>query len=109
MSFEFILQWCQVQLDLCGKACIYRKRNQLGYTWELWPLDMNHFEGIIYEGEKEVGESHSNPLKPPKGFVFKIEEQSISFPPESVIWLRYPHPESIWEGFSPICQDRFYS
>ena len=25
MSFEFILQWCQVQLDLCGKACIYRK------------------------------------------------------------------------------------
>ncbi len=102
MSFEFILQWCQVQLDLCGKACIYRKKNELGYTWELWPLDMNNFQGIIYEGEKEVGESHNNPLKPPKGFVFKIDEQSISFPPESVIWLRYPHPESIWEGFSPI-------
>ncbi len=102
MSFEFILQWCQVQLDLCGKACIYRKKNELGYTWELWPLDMNNFQGIIYEGEKEVGESHNNPLKPPKGFVFKMDEQSISFPPESVIWLRYPHPESIWEGFSPI-------
>lgn len=103
MSFEFILQWCQTQLDLCGKACIYRKKNALGKTWELWPLDMNNFEGISYDGKKVKSNlKQGNPLKPPKGFVFKIGEKSLLFPPENVIWLRYPHPESLWDGFSPI-------
>jgi phage portal protein BeeE len=101
MSFEFILQWCQVQLDLCGKACIYRKKNVLGKTWELWPLDMNDFEGIAYENNNP-NEQQLNPLKPPQGFVFKLGEDRLLFPPESVIWLRYPHPESLWDGFSPI-------
>jgi HK97 family phage portal protein len=101
MSFEFILQWCQVQIDLCGKACIYRKKNAFGKTWELWPLDMNGFEGISYDG-KGVDKDQQNPLNPPKGFVFKLGEKSLLFPPESVIWLRYPHPESLWDGFSPI-------
>jgi HK97 family phage portal protein len=101
MSFEFIIQWCQVQLDLCGKACIYRKKNKLGKTWELWPLDMNDFEGIAYENNNP-NEQQINPLKPPQGFVFKIGEDQLIFPPENVIWLRYPHPESLWDGFSPI-------
>jgi len=102
MSFEFIIQWCQVQLDLCGKACLYRKKNLLGQTWELWPLDMNFFEGIAYDVDSKGTFVKNNPLKPPLGFKFKIEEETILFPPESVIWLRYPHPGSIWDGFSPI-------
>ena len=102
MSFEFILQWCQVQLDLCGKACVYRKKNELGKTWELWPLDMNDFEGIAYDIDSRGSYVKNSPLKPPLGFKFKIEDKVILFPPESVIWLRYPHPESLWDGFSPI-------
>jgi HK97 family phage portal protein len=101
MSFDFILQWCQVQLDLCGKACIYRKKNALGKTWELWPLDMNDFEGIAYENNNP-DEKQINPLEPPQGFVFKIGEERLLFPPDNVIWLRYPHPESLWDGYSPI-------
>ena len=100
MTFEFIVQWCQIQLDLCGKACILKRKNQLGKTWELWPLDMNYFEGIEYSGKNATGEG--NPLKPPKGFKFKIGDDIILFPPENVIWLRYPHPKSLWDGFSPI-------
>jgi len=96
MTFEFIIQWCQVQLDLCGKACILKRKNKLGKTWELWPLDMNCFEGIEYAGARK------NPLKPPKGYKFKVDDDIILFPPENVIWLRYPHPDDLWDGFSPI-------
>jgi len=94
MTFSFIKAWCQVQLDLCGKAAILKVRNKLGKVWELWPLDMNQYQGI--DGPE------NNPLKPPNGFKFKIEDELYIFPIENIIWLRYPHPESLWDGFSPI-------
>jgi HK97 family phage portal protein len=94
MTFGFIEAWCQTQLDLCGKAAILKVRNQLGKVWELWPLDMNFFEGI--EG------ATNNPLVPPTGFKFKIADEVRVFPIQDVIWLRYTHPESLWDGFSPI-------
>jgi len=96
MTFEFIMQWCQIQLDLCGKACILKRRNILGKPWELWPLDMNYFQGIEYADSKK------NPLNPPKGYKFKIDDDIILFPPQNVIWLRYPRPDDLWDGFSPI-------
>lgn len=93
MSFDFVLQWCQTQLDLCGKAAILKLPNALGKTWELWPMDMNYFEGV------EKGESY---LSPPKGFKFRMDNKVYLFPPSRIIWLRYAHPEDLWDGFSPI-------
>lgn len=94
MTFRFIKGWCQTQLDLCGKAAILKIRNALGKPWELWPLDMNFFEGIEWDTK--------NLLKPPRGVKFKINDKVYLFPMQNVIWLRYPHPESLWDGFSPI-------
>ena len=96
MTFEFIKQWCQVQLDLCGKAAILKVRNKLGVPWELWPLDMNFFERIVFKSDKK------GILTPPVYYDFKIDDVVSSFSAKDVIWLHYPHPESLWDGFSPI-------
>jgi len=96
MTFEFIKQWCQVQLDLCGKAAILKRRNKLGMPWELWPLDMNYFERIVFQGGKK------GILSPPVSYEFRVDDATMNFPAKDIIWLHYPHPESLWDGFSPI-------
>lgn len=95
MTFRFIKQWCQIQLDLCGKAAILKLRNQLGMPWELWPLDMNYFDGLVFP-------KNASFITPPLGYAFKFGNNRRVLPARDIIWLRYPHPTDLWSGFSPI-------
>lgn len=95
MTFRFIKQWCQIQLDLCGKAAILKLRNQLGMPWELWPLDMNYFDELVFP-------KNATFITPPIGYAFKFGNSKKVLPARDVIWLRYPHPSDLWSGFSPI-------
>jgi HK97 family phage portal protein len=94
MSFRFIKAFCQIQLDLCGMTCIYKAKNKLGQTWELWPLNMNDFRGINVD--------HSNFLRPRVNFTFVINNKEFTFDLSELICIYYPHPTQLWEAQSPI-------
>jgi HK97 family phage portal protein len=94
MSFRFIKQFCQIQLDLCGMACIYPLRNALNQVWELWPLNMNDFVKI------EVSPSI---ISPQVKYIFKTGSSGwIDFTPNELIVLQYPNSTSIFNPTSPI-------
>jgi HK97 family phage portal protein len=93
MSFRFIKNFCQIQLDLCGMACIYKAKNRLGQVWELWPLNMNDFIKV------DVSDSVMNPTVK---YQFKSGNGYIDFDISELVILRYPHPSDMWSGMSPI-------
>lgn len=100
MSFRFIKQFCQIQLDLCGMAVIYPLRNMIGQVWELWPLNMNDFVKV------EVGGSLTNPTV---NYVFRSGAGWISFTNQELIVLQYPNPQNIYSPMSPIQAQAFAS
>jgi len=97
MSLKFLMQFCQTQLDLCGKAAILKVRNAFGKPWELWPLDMNDFRRIVYPHRRQAGR-----IVPPVGFEFRLGNKLVLIEWKDIIWLRYPSPLNMWDGFSPI-------
>lgn len=95
MSFRFVKAWCQIQLDMCGMAALWKGYNKLGQVWEIWPLNMNDFI------KAEVSDDIINPSVTyifrtggPRGFIdFDIDE---------LIFLNYIHPIKPYLGASPI-------
>ena len=96
MSFRFIKSWCQIQLDLCGMAMIYKAKNLLGQVWELWPLNMNDLIGIYPNYQRQ------NKLLPETYYHFSIDGNYYIFSQDDVIFLMYPHPKYLDRGASPI-------
>jgi HK97 family phage portal protein len=93
MSFRFIKQFCQIQLDLCGMSVIYPLRNVLGQVWELWPLNMNDFVKV------EVGGTLTSPSVK---YYFNSGRGWITFDNRELIILQYPNPVNIFYPMSPI-------
>jgi HK97 family phage portal protein len=107
MSFRFIKAWCQVQLDLCGMACIYKAKNMLGQIWELWPLNMNDFMGIVDKKGMPI-EFITDVLPKDVFYVFQIGGKQYTFSNFELVILNYPHPYRSYYGASPI-QSQAYS
>lgn len=95
MSFRFIKSFCQIQLDLCGMACIYKAKNRLGQVWELWPLNMNDFLKVDVSGSS---------INPKIKYVFKTADGAgwMDFDINELVVINYPHPSDPWNGMSPI-------
>ena len=95
MSFRFIKGFCQIQLDLCGMACIYKAKNKLGQVWELWPLNMNDFLKV---------ETNGSLINPQVKYYFKTAGGSgwVDFDINELIVINYNHPTNPWNGMSPI-------
>lgn len=95
MSFRFIKSFCQIQLDLCGMACIFKAKNKLNQVWELWPLNMNDFMKV---------ESNGSLVQPKITYYFKSGNSGgwIEFDSNELIVINYPHPSDPWNGMSPI-------
>jgi phage portal protein BeeE len=93
MTFRFIRQFCQIQLDLCGMTAIYPVKNKLGETWELWPLNMNDFVKV------EVSDSIRNPSVK---YFFKSGHNIIDFDINELIVINYPNPTDPYSPMSPI-------
>jgi len=95
MTYRFIKNFCQIQLDLCGMACIYKAYNKLGQVWELWPLNMNDFINVEVSG---------GVISPSVKYIFKSgnEGKWIDFDNNELIVINYPHPTAIYVGMSPI-------
>jgi HK97 family phage portal protein len=107
MSFRFIKAWCQVQLDMCGMACVYKARNALGQIWELWPLNMNDFFGCFDKKGMPI-EFITDVLPSDVIYVFQIGGKQYSFSNFELVILSYPHPTRPYLGASPI-QAQAYS
>lgn len=100
MTFRFIKEFCQMQLDLCGTACIYKALNKLGQVWELWPLNMNDFMKVEVTGDL---------LNPSVKYVFKSGNNNyIDFDISELIVIYYTHPTKMFIGASPV-QSQAYS
>ena len=94
MSFRFIKAWCQIQLDMCGMAVLWKGYNKLGQVWELWPLNMNDFIKV------EVEETFFNPSV---RYFFKTgTSKFIDFDINELIVINYIHPVNPYIGASPI-------
>ena len=93
MSFRFIKNFCQIQLDLCGMSCIYKAKNRLGQVWELWPLNMNDFLKVEVKGSS---------INPTVTYFFTSGSGWISFDINELIVINYPHPNDAFSGMSPI-------
>jgi len=99
MTLRFIKSFCQIQLDLCGMACIYKARNRLGQIWELWPLNMNDFVSVDIE---------NNFLQPKITYTFNFDDRQIRFDSKELIVIKYPNPKNPYWPMSPI-QAQAYS
>jgi HK97 family phage portal protein len=106
MTFKFIKKWCQTQLDLCGMSVIYKAKNMLGQTWELWPLNMNDFNGA-YDSQGAPIELDSSIMPRDIFYVFLIGGKQYVFSINEIILLMYPHPLYKWIGASPIQQQAY--
>lgn len=93
MSFRFIKQFCQIQLDLCGMACIYPLHNALGQVWELWPLNMNDFIKVEVKGTL---------TNPDVTLVFRSGAGWMTFKQTELVVLQYPNPADMYSPMSPI-------
>lgn len=94
MSFRFIKAWCQIQLDMCGMAALWKGYNKLNQVWEIWPLNMNDFIKV------DVSDDIINPIVK---YVFRTSASSfISFDINELIFLNYIHPIKPYLGASPI-------
>lgn len=106
MSFQFIKQFCQIQLDLCGMTAIYKAKNALGQVWELWPLNMNYFMGAYDPNGMPI--DFSTTILPSDIFYnFNFNGNSYMFSSKELILLYYPHPKNLFLGASPIQQQAY--
>lgn len=101
MSFKFIKSFCQLQKDLCGMGIIYKAKNMLGQTWELWPLNMNDFQMATDSSGTPI-ELTTNILPKDIYYIFMIGGKQYVFHISELILLMYPHPQYFWVGASPI-------
>ena len=94
MTFRFIKNFCQIQLDMCGMTVLYKARNRLGQVWELWPLNMNDYMKVDVSG---------GTINPSVKYTFKSGTTGyIEFDINELIVINYPHPVDPWSGMSPI-------
>jgi HK97 family phage portal protein len=101
MTFRFIKNFCQIQLDLCGMTCIYKAYNALGQVWELWPLNMNDFMKVETDGKL---------VNPSVKYLFQMGGgKYIDFDISELIVVNYPHPNDPWNGMSPIQSQAYAS
>lgn len=106
MTFNFIKAFCQLQLDLCGMAAIYKARNVLGEIRELWPLNMNWFSGIY--NSKGIPITNSTEILPSDVYyVFQYNGQQYTFRNSELMLLYYQHPKDLFLGASPIQQQAY--
>lgn len=101
MTYRFIKSFCQIQLDLCGMACIYKAKNQLGQVWELWPLNMNDFIKVEVTGAL---------FSPTVTYYFRSGNGGwVDYKSDELIVINYPSPINPWEGMSPIQSQAYAS
>lgn len=101
MTYRFIKSFCQIQLDLCGMACIYKAKNQLGQVWELWPLNMNDFIKVEVTGAL---------FNPTVTYYFRSGNGGwVDYKSDELIVINYPSPINPWEGMSPIQSQAYAS
>lgn len=94
MTFRFIKQFCQMQLDLTGMTVIYPVKNVLNQVWEIWPLNMEDYV------KTEVGGS---PLSPTVKYYFRSGKGGwIDYDINELIVINYPNPKNMYEPMSPI-------
>jgi HK97 family phage portal protein len=94
MTFRFIMQFCQIQLDLTGMSVLYPVKNVLGQVWELWPMNMVDFV------KTEVSNSMINPSVK---YIFKSGKGGwIDFDISELIVVNYPNPKNPYDPMSPI-------
>lgn len=101
MTFRFIKEWMQDQYGLCGMAAAYKARNILGETREIWPLNMNDFQGA-YDLQGRPIEFCSDILPNEVVYIFMIGGKRYSFKINELILLINPHPKYFYIGASPI-------
>jgi len=106
MSFQFIKQFCQIQLDLCGMAIIYKAKNALGQVWELWPLNMNNFMGTYDPSGKPI-EMSTQILPSDVFYSFDFNGSNYMFSSTELVVLYYPHPKNPFLSASPIQQQAY--
>lgn len=106
MSFRFIKAFCQLQMDLCGMAAVYKARNILGEPRELWPLNMNDFYGVFDSAGRPI-EMTSELLPTELWYVFYVNGKHYGFRRDELVLLMHPHPKYPYIGASPIQQQAY--
>ncbi len=91
---RFLMQFCQMSMDLTGKMWIMIMRDNFGFPYELWPFTPNTFLRF------DQGKTNRDFLK---GFYFRTGDSDEKFYKiEDVIYQHYPHPEDLIDGMSPV-------
>lgn len=94
MTFRFIKQFCQIQLDLCGMTVIYPVKNVLGQAWELWPLNMDDYVKTEVSG---------GIINPTVKYIFRSGMSGwVDYNINELIVINYPNPKNQYEPMSPI-------
>jgi HK97 family phage portal protein len=94
MTFRFIKQFCQIQLDLTGMTVLYPVKNVLGQVWEIWPLNMEDYV------KTEVGGSATDPKV--KYYFRSGKGGWVDYDITELIVINYPNPKNPYEPMSPI-------
>lgn len=87
-----------MERDLTGKAFWLIVLNRAGRPSELWPLPVGNFLRFkLYEDKNKI-----------MGYEFTRDKGgTIVYPADHVIYFRYPHPTSLFDGASPIQSQAF--
>ena len=82
-----------MRMELGGLCAWYLPANGLGLPGEIWPLPLTRTAEIRpkVQGNMLI-----------ETWVYRDGQVNENFPPRDVLALKYPHPASPWQGFSPL-------
>jgi HK97 family phage portal protein len=82
-----------LRLELAGKCGVYLVPDRLGIPREMWvlPLTKSGVLKPIPDAKNVIG-----------GFVYQDGGKREAFSMDEILFLRYPHPDSPFEGMSPL-------
>ncbi len=82
-----------VRLELAGSCGWYTPLNRAGIPGEIWPLPITSSASLIPVVTPTLRVSE---------WKYRDGSVDVTFPPEEVLFLRYPHPGSPFKGMSPL-------
>lgn len=94
LDTRFILWYnMMLRLELAGKCGVYLVPDGLGIPREMWILPLTKTGTLKpVPDAKEVI----------KAYIYQDRGKKTTFSPDEILFLRYPHPNSPFEGMSPL-------
>ena len=82
-----------MRMELGGLCAWYLPANGLGLPGEIWPLPLTRTAEIRAKVQADMRI---------EAWIYQDGQVNKNFPPQNILALKYPHPASPWQGFSPL-------